>query len=80
MTAIHSYSKKYTESTQTSPEYLLKLAHEVLTIEMDGIETIRERLGNTFVEALLLLSSCKGRVIVTGVGKSGLVKHYKVQN
>lgn len=73
MTAIHSYSKKYTESTQTSPEYLLKLAHEVLTIEMDGIETIRERLGNTFVEALLLLSSCKGRVIVTGVGKSGLV-------
>lgn len=73
MSSIHSYSKIYTQSTQNSPNYLLNLAHEVLTIEMNGIETVREGLGNTFVEALLLLSSCKGRVIVTGVGKSGLV-------
>lgn len=46
---------------------------EVLTIEMEGIQAVRDRLGPSFEAALGLLAGCKGRVVVTGLGKSGLV-------
>jgi len=51
----------------------LKLAREVLTIEADGLAAVRGQLGESFVRALTLMAECTGRVVVTGVGKSGLV-------
>jgi arabinose-5-phosphate isomerase len=52
---------------------LLDLAREVLTIEAEGIATLVPRLGASFIKAVDLIFRAKGRVIVTGVGKSGLV-------
>ncbi len=52
---------------------LLELAREVLTIEAEGVAALVPRLGASFVQAVDLLYRAKGRVIVTGVGKSGLV-------
>jgi len=51
----------------------LELAREVLDIEMEGLAAVRGQLNGGFTEALVLLAACTGRVVVTGIGKSGLV-------
>ncbi|MBU1229226.1 MAG: KpsF/GutQ family sugar-phosphate isomerase [Proteobacteria bacterium] len=51
----------------------LALAREVLDIEMEGLAAVRGQLNGTFLTALDLLAACTGRVVVTGIGKSGLV-------
>ncbi|MCI6988858.1 MAG: KpsF/GutQ family sugar-phosphate isomerase, partial [Campylobacter sp.] len=50
---------------------ILEIAKEVLEIE--GNELIRQAnmLGINFENAVNLINECKGKVIVTGVGKSG---------
>jgi arabinose-5-phosphate isomerase len=52
---------------------LLDLAREVLTIETEGIAALIPKLDMSFVEAVDLIYRAPGRVIITGVGKSGLV-------
>ena len=52
---------------------LLDLAREVLTIETEGIAALIPRLDASFVKAVDLIYRAKGRVIITGVGKSGIV-------
>ena len=52
---------------------LLDLAREVLTIEAEGIHTLIQKLDVSFVKAVDLIYRAKGKVIVTGVGKSGIV-------
>ncbi len=52
---------------------ILELAREVLTEEIRGLERLRDRLGSAFWQAVQLIKGRKGRVIVTGVGKSGIV-------
>ena len=52
-------------------ERLLALAREVLDIEADAVRGLKERLGAPFLEAHRLLLETRGRVVVTGMGKSG---------
>jgi len=52
---------------------LLSLAARVLRLEADGVLGLVGRLGDDFVRAVQLMRGCAGRVIVTGMGKSGLV-------
>ena len=55
-------------------ERTLKLARETLDIEADAVRALALRLGDAFVAAHKLLfdaSAKKGRVVVTGMGKSG---------
>ncbi|ABB37136.1 KpsF/GutQ family protein [Oleidesulfovibrio alaskensis G20] len=51
----------------------IPLAREVLDIEIEGIAAMRDRLNGGFVDALTLMARCTGRVVITGLGKSGLV-------
>jgi arabinose-5-phosphate isomerase len=51
----------------------LDLARKVLRIEADAIASLIDRIGNDFERALDLLFECRGRVIVTGMGKSGII-------
>src|ERR1700723_3487293 len=51
----------------------LDTARLVLRIEAQAIQDVLARLDNSFVCAVDLLFACKGRVVVTGMGKSGLV-------
>lgn len=51
----------------------LQLGRDVLDIEMQGLKAVRDRLDDSFDRALELLAACKGRLVVTGIGKSGLV-------
>jgi arabinose-5-phosphate isomerase len=51
----------------------LALARAVLRAEADAVRALERRLGADFVAAVELLFQCKGRVVVTGIGKSGHV-------
>jgi arabinose-5-phosphate isomerase len=48
-------------------------AREVLTAEAEGICAVRDNLGNEFEEAVDLIMACPSRLVITGIGKSGLV-------
>ena len=51
----------------------LSLAQRVLTIEAEAVMAMRDRLDQQFVEAMTLILNCRGRVVVSGMGKSGHV-------
>ena len=51
----------------------LDLAKRVLTIEAQALTDLAARLDVRFVRAVDLLEACKGRVILTGMGKSGII-------
>lgn len=52
---------------------MLDSAKEVLQIEADAILRMKDRLDESFEAAARLTVECKGRVVVTGMGKSGAV-------
>jgi len=52
---------------------LLERAREIVRLEAQAIEALAERLDDGFVRAVELLGACRGKVIVSGVGKSGLL-------
>ena len=54
-------------------EQTIKQAQEVLRIEAEGLLHLIERIGPEFSEAVDMIHQSKGRVVVTGIGKSGLV-------
>lgn len=49
----------------------LALARTVLTREAQALTDLADRLGENFLKAVQCLLNCKGRVVVSGVGKSG---------
>jgi arabinose-5-phosphate isomerase len=52
---------------------ILRRAKEVLDIEATGIAALQDRLDDGFVRAVEVLYGCRGKVVVTGLGKSGLI-------
>ena len=51
---------------------ILNDAIEVLKIEAQGILGLVDRINASFVQMVELIYACKGRVIVSGIGKSGV--------
>ena len=52
---------------------LKKRAKEVLRIEADSIRQLISRIDKDFEKAVELIYACKGRVVVTGMGKAGII-------
>jgi arabinose-5-phosphate isomerase len=52
---------------------LIRQAREVLQIEAQGILDLVERIGQEFEQAVEMIIKSKGRIILTGIGKSGLI-------
>ncbi len=50
---------------------LRELAHAVLVTEADAVRELTSRLDDSFTQACRLILACAGRVVVTGMGKSG---------
>lgn len=48
-------------------------AKQVLAIEAEGVQAVGERLGPEFERAIELILACPSRLVVTGIGKSGLI-------
>jgi arabinose-5-phosphate isomerase len=51
----------------------MALARKVLQTEAAAIQALVDRLDGSFEQAVKLLMTCRGRVIVTGIGKSGII-------
>ncbi len=51
----------------------LAFARKVLQTEADAVLALVDRLGDSFERAIRILLDCRGRVIVTGMGKSGII-------
>lgn len=56
-----------------SDQEILEIAKEVLSIEAEGILHLVDRISDDFAKAVKWIFAAKGRVIVTGIGKSGIV-------
>ncbi|MDP3260136.1 MAG: KpsF/GutQ family sugar-phosphate isomerase [Thermodesulfovibrionales bacterium] len=54
-------------------ENIIDIAKRVLKIEADAVAALAEKLDSTFEKAIDIIFKSKGRVVVTGMGKSGLV-------
>ena len=54
-------------------ERMIELGREVVDIERNAVATLHHRIGEAFVHACVLMMNCEGRVVVTGMGKSGHV-------
>ena len=52
---------------------ILDKAREVIRIEAEAVAALENRIGADFERAVDLLFNCKGRVIVSGIGKSGII-------
>jgi arabinose-5-phosphate isomerase len=52
---------------------LIELGRRVLQLEAAAVSTLANRLDHSFARAVRLLADARGRVIVSGVGKSGLI-------
>ncbi|MBI4699382.1 MAG: KpsF/GutQ family sugar-phosphate isomerase, partial [Nitrospirae bacterium] len=52
---------------------VIEQARKVLKIEADAIYALIDRIDDRFVKAIEILYYCHGRVVVTGMGKSGLI-------
>ncbi len=51
----------------------LDIARKVLQLEAEAISRISEQLDQRFVDALEILQNCRGRIVTTGMGKSGII-------
>ncbi len=52
---------------------VVQAGKDAISIEIQGLERLRDRLDENFEKAVRLILDTSGRVIVTGIGKSGLV-------
>ena len=59
--------------SRTEPIDLVERGRRVLALEAGAIRRVAERLGPPFAAAVRLLAAAPGRLIVSGVGKSGLI-------
>lgn len=56
-----------------SNNQIVEVGRRVIRIEKEAIARVEERIGENFKKAVELILACRGRVIVTGMGKSGAV-------
>jgi arabinose-5-phosphate isomerase len=59
--------------TVTDAAALLEAGRRVLRMEAESLSALEARLDDTFVQAVQVILGAPGRVIVSGVGKSGIV-------
>lgn len=52
---------------------MLERARQVFDIEIEGLRQLRDRLDDSFTRAVEAILACHGKVIVTGLGKSGAI-------
>lgn len=57
--------------TDPVPKDFRESALNTIRIERDAIASLEQRIGESFTSACQALMACRGRVVVTGMGKSG---------
>lgn len=64
-----------TRKTAKGKPDLLQLAKQVVRTEAEAVRTLEKRLDGSFLRAVEVLAAVRGKIIVSGVGKSGLIAH-----
>ena len=59
--------------TDTTKKQILDVARKAIRTEMEALRHLEETLGDEFAAAVELILACRGKCIITGMGKSGLV-------
>jgi len=67
--------KSTARTDDSRPDEAIDLARRVLETEAQAIVGLIRQLDGQFLRALDVLGDCRGRVIVTGMGKSGIIAH-----
>ena len=52
---------------------IINIGKEVINIENKGLKILAKSINNNFVKAIEILKKTKGRIILTGIGKSGII-------
>jgi arabinose-5-phosphate isomerase len=60
-------------SYSLAPARAIALAQETLQIEAAAIQSLKDRIGDAFAQAVAAVLAVQGRVVVMGMGKSGLI-------
>ncbi|MEI7708057.1 MAG: KpsF/GutQ family sugar-phosphate isomerase [Chlorobium sp.] len=60
-------------NTTSSNQLITQTGRTILEKEARAIRQIAERLDDSFSEAVKLLAACKGKIIISGMGKSGII-------
>lgn len=71
---LENHAEKTSDRASTAihpTDYLCQMGRRVIDIEMQAILQLTTRIDETYANACRLLLACKGRVILTGMGKSG---------
>ena len=50
-----------------------KIAKKVIAVEIAALKKLNKSFDNSFLKAVNLISKCKGKIILAGIGKSGLI-------
>lgn len=58
---------------QETDSVVLARARAIIDIEIQALEDLKAQLDENFLKAVSLIEQCQGRVIITGMGKSGLI-------
>lgn len=66
-------SEKQQNNKFDDSDSIIEIGKRVLQIEKDAIGALENRLDNQFEQAVSLIFQCRGRVVVSGVGKSGVI-------
>src|SRR5260370_12591291 len=79
---IHAVSSKFTQAylyySQMNPDYtdeaLVELGRQALKVEIEGLRAQLPRLGTDFARACRICLNCRGRIVVTAMGKAGHIR------
>jgi arabinose-5-phosphate isomerase len=52
---------------------MIEIARKVLTIEAEAVSALADRIGEEFTQAIEMILACQGRLVISGMGKSGLI-------
>jgi arabinose-5-phosphate isomerase len=52
---------------------MIEIARKVLTIEAEAVSALADRIGEEFNQAIEMILACQGRLVISGMGKSGLI-------
>ncbi len=61
------------KTNKFNKKLILKWAKNVLITEAQGLENVKTKLGQEFYEAIKIISQSKGRVVISGMGKAGII-------
>lgn len=56
-------------------ENIVSIGREVFDIEISELLKVKKSLSSSFENAVSFIKDCKGKVVVTGIGKSGIIGH-----